>query len=182
VTEKAPKILLHPGATDRRRRWPSESFAALAVQLVVEDGAQVVIIGDQYEMSLAEQIVARTQYAAAGRVSSIAGHTSLAELIRMLLQASVLVANDSGLRHLAGALGIPTVGIYWCGNLINAGPLSRTQDRVQISWTTHCPVCACDAVTINPNSARCEHDVSFVAEIAVADVLEDLHALLSAKR
>jgi ADP-heptose:LPS heptosyltransferase len=154
----------------------------LAAQLVLEDGAQVVIIGDQYEMSVAEQVLAGTENAPAGRVSSIAGQTSLAELIKILLQASVLVANDSGLRHLAGALGIPTVGIYWCGNLINAGPLSRTQDRVQISWTTHCPVCACDAVTISPNSARCEHDVSFVTEIAVADVLEDVHALLSDKR
>jgi ADP-heptose:LPS heptosyltransferase len=174
-----PRILVHPGSTDPRRRWPTDSFAALAVQLVA-DGGEVVVIGDDSDVELAEQIVQRARSAGVSTgLLSVAGRTSLAELVPLLLEASVVVANDSGPRHLAAAVGTPTVGIYWCGNLLNAGPLSRAQHRVQISWTTHCPVCRQDVTRVGRNTERCEHDDSFVAEVEVAAVLADLRALLA---
>ena len=177
ATDSTPKVLVHPGATDPRRRWPWESFAALAVQLVKE-GAEVVLIGDQSDIELAGQILYRARSAGATTgLSDLTGQTSLADLIPLLLQASVVVANDSGPRHLAAAVGIPTVGIYWCGNLVNSGPLSRNHHRVQISWTTHCSVCRQDVTKVG--AQRCEHDDSRVSSVELDAVLADARALLS---
>jgi ADP-heptose:LPS heptosyltransferase len=95
-------------------------------------------------------------------------------------RADVVVANDSGPRHLAAAVGTATASIYWFGNLINAGPLDRGRHRVQLSWTTQCPVCGRDCTQVGWTSPRCEHDVSFVADVPTAPVLADAMELLSA--
>ena len=47
----------------------------------------------------------------------MAGRLDLGTLAALLARRSVLLANDSGPRHLAQALGTPTVGLYWAGNL-----------------------------------------------------------------
>jgi hypothetical protein len=43
-------------------------------------------------------------------------------------------------RHLAEALGTPTVGLFWCGNMIKAAPFGRAANRMLIGWTVRCPV------------------------------------------
>lgn len=167
-------VVLHPGATDPRRRWPAASFAALAGELAA-DGAEVVVVGDASEAALAAEIVAG---APASTARSTAGQGTLADLVALLLDADLVVANDSGPRHLAGALGVSTVGIYWFGNAVNAGALSRARHRLQLGWTTHCPVCDADATSLT--AARCPHDDSFVAAVPVAAVLADARSLLAA--
>ena len=173
---RPPTVVLHPGATDPRRRWPAAAFAALATDLA-RDGCTVVVVGDAAEAALAEQVVAGVAPEMAGRVRSTAGKASLAELVRLLLTASLVVANDSGPRHLAAAVGVPTVGIYWFGNALNAGAFSRGRHRLQLAWTTSCPVCGADATSLT--APRCAHDDSFVAEVPVAAVLADARALLA---
>ena len=173
----APRIVvLHPGATDPRRRWPTASFAALATALAA-DGAEVVVVGDASETALAAEILAGVPAALAARVHSTAGRSSMAQLVDLLLAAALVVANDSGPRHLAAALGTPTVGIYWFGNAVNAGALSRGRHRLQLAWTTACPVCGADATSLT--APRCPHDDSFVADVGVDAVLADARALLA---
>jgi ADP-heptose:LPS heptosyltransferase len=87
------------------------------------------------------------------------------------------VGNDSGVRHLAAAVGTPTVGIYWIANVITASPLGRTQDRVMMAWTTHCPACGRDCTRIDV--ARCEHHMSFVADISPDEVIDEIEQLLA---
>lgn len=171
-------VVLHPGATDPRRRWPTASFAGLATALAA-GGAEVVVVGDASEAVLAEEILARIPLDLAGRVRSTAGRGSLADLVALLLGASLVVANDSGPRHLAAAVGTPTVGIYWFGNALNAGALSRGRHRLQLAWTTHCPVCGADATSLT--AERCPHDDSFVAEVSLSAVLADARALLGTR-
>jgi ADP-heptose:LPS heptosyltransferase len=87
-----------------------------------------------------------------------------------------VLANDSGPRHLAEAVGTATVGIFWLGNALNAGSLGRAHHRVLLSWTTRCPVCGVDCT--REDVPRCEHDVSFVAGVPVADALREVVELL----
>jgi ADP-heptose:LPS heptosyltransferase len=166
-----PIAVLHPGATDPRRRWPEDRFAELAVRLVGE-GFRVVIVGDGADAAVANRI-ADVAGGASGAVVSLADRLSIPALIGVLASARVFVGNDSGPRHLAQAVGVPTVGIYWFGNLINAGPLGRERHRVQLGWTTVCPVCGRDATQVGWSAERCEHDVSFVADVPVDSVFED---------
>lgn len=168
-----PLVVIHPGATDPRRRWPVGRFAELAAACSA-DGFLVAVIGDASEQDLAEQIVEK---AASASVHSLAGDLDMAGLVGLLADAAVVVGNDSGPRHLAQALGIPTVGIFWAGNVINAGALGRSLHRVHASWVTACPTCGIDVTQVGWTAPRCPHNDSAVADIAVQDVYEDVRSL-----
>lgn len=165
-----PVVAIHPGATDPRRRWPAERFGEVAAACAA-DGCRVLVVGTADEQPLADDVVAA---AGSSRVTSVAGELSLGSLAALLEQCAVLLGNDSGPRHLAQALGTPTVGLYWVGNLINAGPLGRTQNRVHLSWLTHCPECGADVTQVGWTAARCAHDTSLLAGISAADVYRDV--------
>ncbi|MCE3293232.1 MAG: glycosyl transferase, partial [Arthrobacter sp.] len=175
------RVVIHPGATDPRRRWPAERFGAVA-RMAADDGFRVLVIGDHSEKELAEAVVEH----AVGRgapddapetrpqVESLAGQLGLGELAALLADCSVVVANDSGPRHLAQALGAPTVGVFWTGNAINAGPLGRSLHRIHLGWTTRCGVCGVDVTQVGWTAPRCPHDESTVEAVAPEAVYEDV--------
>ena len=96
---------------------------------------------------------------------NLCGKLTLEGLVGLLARAQVVISNDSGPLHLAIAVGTPTVGIYWCGNLILAGPLTRTLHRPAISWRLACPVCGLDCTRY-----ECRHRESFVSEVTTEEV------------
>lgn len=175
------RVVIHPGATDPRRRWPAERFGAVA-RMAADDGFRVLVIGDSSEKELAEAVVehavgrgaARNAPQARPQVESLAGQLGLGELAALLADCSVVVANDSGPRHLAQALGAPTVGVFWSGNAINAGPLGRSLHRIHLGWTTRCGVCGVDMTQVGWTAPRCPHDESTVEAVAPEAVYEDV--------
>ena len=194
-------LVVHPGATDPRRRWPAERFAAVA-RRAADDGFRVYVVGDSSEKELAETVVelaveqpstgqstaeqpsteqpgteespAGGSGAARPAIESLAGNLSLGELAALLADSAVVVANDSGPRHLAQALGTSTVGIYWAGNAINAAPLGRSKHRVRLGWVTRCPVCGVDVTQVGWTAPRCPHDESTVKAVEPSEVYEDV--------
>lgn len=170
-----PLVTLHPGATDPRRRWPADRFAELAAACTA-DGCQVVVVGDDSERPLAQQIV---QLAEPASVISLAGALDMGGLVAVLARSAVVVGNDSGPRHLAQALGIPTVGIFWAGNMINAAALGRSIHRLHASWVTACPVCGIDVTQVGWTAPRCAHDESLVAGVGVREVHDDVRNLVA---
>lgn len=165
-----PLAALHPGANDRRRRWPVEAFAAVADSLAAA-GAPVVLVGSDSDAKLTAAVCQAMRFPA----TDLAGRLSLGATVALLARCRVLVGNDSGPRHLAAAVGTATVGVFWCGNLIHAGPLTRGRHRVGVSFRTGCPVCGRDQ-----GLGRCPHDVSFVADVPVDDVRREALDLLAA--
>ncbi len=117
--------------------------------------------------------------AESGAVHSVAGEQDMPGLVALLADAAVVVGNDSGPRHLAQALGVPTVGIFWAGNVINAGALGRSLHRIHASWVTACPTCGIDVTQVGWTAPRCPHDDSVVAGIPVPDVYEDVRSLVA---
>ncbi|WP_169948489.1 glycosyltransferase family 9 protein [Microbispora sp. H11081] len=161
-------VALHPGARDPRRRWPARAFAEAADRL----GRPVVITGVEAEREVVEEVAAamrRPAFTAVGTLT-VGGLAALYE------RCDLVVSNDTGPRHLAAAVGTPTVGVYWSGNLINAGPLTRALHRPLVSWTARCPVCG--AGGHDPRAGRCPHDESWVAEVTVDAVVEQASDLL----
>ncbi len=164
----APIAVLHPGASDPRRRWPAERFAKVGDALA-RAGCLVVVVGIPEEQAEVDTVVQNM----AEPVQSMCGRLSLNGLAGLLARAALVVANDSGPRHLAEAVGTPTVGIFWCGNLINAGPAYRARHRPHLSWRIECPVCGQNTLH-NP----CQHQASFVDEVTVEEVTESAMDLL----
>ncbi|MEN3265664.1 glycosyltransferase family 9 protein [Pseudonocardia sp.] len=171
-----PWVAMHAGATDPRRRWPPECFAAVADALTAT-GARPVLVGSAADAGPSAAVAA----AAVGPVSDLTGRTDLGTLAAVLKRCAVVVANDSGPLHLARAAGAATVGLYWCGNAINAAPPTRTRHRPLLSWTVHCPECGADCSTAgHPHrpGEGCEHRPSFLDQIPVREVQEEVSDLL----
>jgi ADP-heptose:LPS heptosyltransferase len=163
-----PLVVMHAGATDPRRRWPPAAFAAVARRLAA-DGAEVAVVGAAEDRAHAERLLADVPGA-----TDLVERLDLVALAGLLAVADVVVANDSGPLHLARAVGAATVGIYWCGNLVNGGPAWRARHRPAISWRMQCPVCGLDC-----SLGRCPHDASFVADVPVDEVAASALDLLA---
>jgi ADP-heptose:LPS heptosyltransferase len=175
-----PVVVLHPGAMDGRRRWPVDRFAAVGDALV-DAGAAVVITGSADERTLAREVAVCMRRDAA----VLAGKLTLSGLIGVLERAALVVSNDTGPRHLAEAVGTATVSVYWCGNMINVGPLARTRHRTHISWRLVCPDCGAPSMTdmypARANGRACTHRSSWMTDVPVAEVLPDALELLAAE-
>jgi ADP-heptose:LPS heptosyltransferase len=167
-----PLVVLVPGAGDGRRRWPPEKFAALADRLA-DAGARVVVSGDVSDRPVVDAIVRL----AGSRSLEVCNTLSLGGLAGLLARCALVVGNDSGPLQLANAVGTATVGIYWCGNLITAGPITRRRHRPLLSWRLECPVCG-----VNCIYGTCDHRQSFVADVTVDEVWEQAADLLAQYR
>ncbi|CAA9313205.1 MAG: ADP-heptose--lipooligosaccharide heptosyltransferase II [uncultured Friedmanniella sp.] len=172
-----PTVVVHPGATDLRRHWPVERFAAV-VGALVADGVRVELVGDASEADLAEALLAAVD-APHGRLASRVGAQDLGALVGTLAAADVVLANDSGPRHVAAAVGTRTAGVFWVGNVVTAAPLGRSRHRIQVGFTPRCPVCDRDLTEPGWTAERCEHDPSIVADVDPVRVLADVRALLA---
>jgi ADP-heptose:LPS heptosyltransferase len=163
-----PLIALHPGASDTLRRWAPEKFAQVGDALAAQ-GARIVITGVKAEQAATAAVIASMQR----EVSDVTGQLSLNGLTGLLSRCQLVISNDTGPLHLAYALGTPCIGLYWAYNAWTAGEPLRTSHRPLISWRMNCPVCGRDNV-----SARCEHQVSFIDDIGVDEVMATSDTLL----
>ena len=157
---EGPLVALHPGAGDKRRRWPPEKFTIVGDTLA-EAGARVAVVGIEEDRALISGIVDAMEHEAL----DLCGRLSLGGLAGLLSRCEVVVSNDSGPLHLAGAVGAATVGIYWGPNFINAGPPTRIRHRPTLSWRSNCPLCG---ATLFDND--CGHTASVVADVPTEEV------------
>lgn len=172
-----PRVALHPGATDTRRRWPAGRFAEVARELVT-DGYEVLVTGTPAEREVVDRVVV----AAGVPVSPQVGTLSLGALAACYADCALVISNDTGPLHLAAAVGASTIGVYWVGNLINSGHLLRGRHRPIMSWTVACPVCGVDCTRgvypARPGDGECPHRDSFVADVPTVEVVDAARELL----
>jgi ADP-heptose:LPS heptosyltransferase len=162
LLEPGPFAVLHPGAGAVRRRWSPESFAAVGDALAAL-GMRVIVSGAGDERPIVEAVRGAMRAPAVDACDAL----SIGGLAGLLSSAEVVVSNDSGPLHLAAAVGAPTVGIYWVGNLINAAPLMRARHRPVASFRVTCSVCGAPNI-----DESCGHEASFVTDVPLAEVLE----------
>lgn len=149
------------------KEWPCERYAALIDLLAERYDAECVLIGAPAERRRVED-VAR----ASGNGALVAaGETSVGEALALLSLCDGFAGNDSGAMHMAGALGIPTVGIFGSTDAHRTGPLGpRTRilyDRIECS--------PCMARTCRFGHYDC---LKRIEVHDVASALEDLGALV----
>lgn len=173
--------ILQPGSTDPRRCWPAERFAALGDMLAAQ-GMQLAINGTPAEAALVQAVAGAMRHPAvvlAGTLQSPSPGASLdlGGLCGLLERAALVVSNDTGPLHLALALGVPSVGIFWLTNLLEGMPLRPSSLRAALSVRTRCPVCGQDNL-----AHRCAHDVSFVDEVSLDEVAGLARAALAEVR
>lgn len=100
--------VLHPGASSEARRWPADRWTAVA-SVEVDAGRRVVLTGSAGEAPLAAEVARR-----AGLPDSavLAGRTGLLELLAVVAASERVVCGDTGVAHVASALGTPSVVLF----------------------------------------------------------------------
>ncbi len=123
--QRGAYIVLAPGAEyGSAKRWPAIHFAELARGL----DRQVVLLGSAKEAALLEGIA---QAAQPGKCINLAGKTSLLDAFALIASAQCVVSNDSGLMHVAAALGAPQVALFGSSSPVHTPPLN---DKAQVLW------------------------------------------------
>ena len=164
---KKPFVVLHPGASDVQRRWAPDNFSIVG-NMIMNKGFHVYITATGEELAAAEKVYEgmREQGTLLYNTLSVNGLTALLE------EADLLISNDTGPLHVARSVNTPTIGIYWCGNIVTAGVVTAKKNRIAISWRYSCPLCGSDCMKedIHHPSGECKHDASFVDDVTVDEV------------
>jgi len=160
VTGTRPAVALAPGAVGPSKRWPGTSFAELASALSRQN-CDVWVIGGPSEAPLARII--RDQ---APEARDLTG-TALRNAILALAGATVAVSNDSGLLHVAAALGTPAIGIFGPTSPWHWAPLNPIAAAVQ--QTAEALACQpCHKPTCRMQHHRCMRNISASQVLEIA--------------
>jgi len=116
---------VHPGGRGTNRRWAPERFSEVADALV-ERGLQVVITGTTEEAPLARIM----EDSMRTKPVNVLGRTDLGALAALMEGARLLVANDTGVSHMAAAVRLPSVIVVTGSDPLRWGPLDRTRHRL----------------------------------------------------
>ncbi|OEJ28252.1 glycosyl transferase [Streptomyces agglomeratus] len=130
-TEVSPApgaVVVHPGADAAARRWPPERFAAVAGALH-RSGHEVVVTAGAGEGPLARHVAAEAGLAPEA-VQGGAGDVPFGRLAALVAGARCVVVGDTGLAHLATALGTPSVVLFGPVAPRLWGPPARPRHRV----------------------------------------------------
>ncbi len=103
LTPSTRIIAMHVGSGDAHKRWPLDNYRALAARIVAIPNTQVLLLSGP-----AENISTLTLPAHATHIADCA----LSDLAALLARCQLYIGNDSGITHLAAALGMPTVALF----------------------------------------------------------------------
>jgi ADP-heptose:LPS heptosyltransferase/GT2 family glycosyltransferase len=104
-----PLVCVHPGVGNPVRQWQPAGFAGL-IDLLAGEGLNTVLVGGPDEQGVAQEVMSRV--AAQENVVSLVGAVKLNELADVMQACVIFVGNNSGPKHLAASLGVPTIGIH----------------------------------------------------------------------
>ncbi|MDW5324857.1 glycosyltransferase family 9 protein [Plantactinospora sp. KLBMP9567] len=150
-----PRIGVHPGGQPHwNRRWPLDRYAELCVRLVADLGASLYLLGADGERAELAELRDRITAAVPAAVPHVEAGGALNRTANLVAGLDLLVGNDSGLAHLAAAVGTSTVVLY---GPTGTEPLwARVYPRHR-GVSLHYP---CQAIRHEPDQAagrRCAH-------------------------
>ena len=121
-------VVFAPGAEfGPAKRWPAAHFAALAKWLDLP----VVLLGSGKEAALCDEIALPANAVTPGRCLNLAGKTTLPQALALIAGSQHVVSNDSGLMHVAAALGVPQVAVFGSSSPLHTPPLN---DQAVVLW------------------------------------------------
>lgn len=123
--------VLVPGARWETKRWPAESFAAVASGLEIPS----LVVGGPADGAIADRVVSGS----GGMACSLAGKTDLRGLMEVMRRAAVVISNDSGPMHIAAGFGVPVIAVFGPTSPDRTGPYGT--GHVVIRSTVPCAPC-----------------------------------------
>jgi heptosyltransferase-2 len=165
IAGQRPVIGMAPGAAyGPAKRWYPERFAAVADRLNRKYSCPLLLFGSAGDRASTEAVQAAAQVS----FIDIAGRTSLNEAIAMIARCDLFVTNDSGLMHVAGALGVPTVAIFGSTNPVTTSPMGER--TVIVRRTVDCSPCL---------KQKCPTDFACMDLVSIDEVFDESIRLLA---
>jgi heptosyltransferase-2 len=168
-----PVIAFAPGAVGPSKRWPVAAYAELAQKLVPQ-GFDIWVLGSPNESPLAAEIVK-----AAGPAAHDLTSPELRNAILALKLARAAVSNDSGLLHVAAAIGTPSIGIFGPTSPWHWAPLNPLAATVETTIPLDCRPCHKPVCRLQHH--RCMRDIPARQVLeAVQKAMADVRPLANA--
>ena len=160
-------VAVHPGVGNVMRQWPAEHFASLIDLLVEQNAVNIVLIGGAEEAELAEEVLDQVMHREA--VVSLVGKTTLRQLPELLRACALYIGNNSGPKHIAAALGVPTIGLHsGVVDAIEWGPIGTR--AVALRRNMSCSPCYLARQEDCPRGFACMRGLEPIAVQEVAEV------------
>ena len=167
VGKNDPLIGLSPGTKyGSAKEWFPERYGELVDRISREMRARILILGSPGDRLVALQISQKAGPAAI----DLTGKTTLAQAIGLISRCRLFITNDSGLMHVASALGIPLVAIFGSTDPLRTGPLSKNS-RV-LYKSIPCAPCL---------KTECREDRKCMGLITVDEVYEEVKKIWDSK-
>ncbi|MBW1999489.1 MAG: lipopolysaccharide heptosyltransferase II [Deltaproteobacteria bacterium] len=144
------------------KRWPAERFAAVADRAAENWGARILIFGSKGEKDVCSRVKEHMEHEAI----DLCGKTTLGEAIGLIKACDFFLTNDSGLMHVAAALGVPLVAIFGSTNPRTTGP--RSQRAKVVTHNADCAPCL---------RKECPRDFHCMLDIGPEEVWENMETL-----
>lgn len=115
--------LIHPAAAFATKQWATENFARV-VEFLAERGYASIAIAAPHENAILENLSAEAS------VGIVTFDLSLPEVTALASRSQLFVGNDSGIAHIAAAVGTPSVVIFGSSNIAHWRPWNRAAAEV----------------------------------------------------
>ncbi|MFB0547044.1 MAG: glycosyltransferase family 9 protein, partial [Anaerolineae bacterium] len=141
-TVEGPLVAIHPGSGSYSlaRRWAPERFAQVADALVERHGARIVLVGKEGNG------VAEVASAMRAEALNLAERTTLKQLAALLKRCDLFIGADSGVMHLAAAVGTSIVAIFGPSNPRAWGPWTASGGQISVTVRADLPCSPCSYV------------------------------------
>jgi len=154
---------LSPGAIyGPAKRWPPERFATIGDWAIERWGAKVIVLGSQREQDICKSLSQTMKHTPV----DVCGRTTLGEAMALIKRCHFFVTNDSGLMHVAAALGRPMVAIFGSTDPDATGPINQKAKIVK--HDIECAPC------LEP---KCPLDFHCMLEIEPSEVWHEMEIL-----
>ncbi len=167
---KEPHIVgLCPGAEfGPAKKWPEENYAQVA-NAIAKQGRQVWLFGSEKDKATCDKILSLVNEQYQHKITVLAGETSLIEAVDLIACCETIVANDSGLMHVAAAVNCNVVAIYGSTSPNYTPP--NTDKKVMLNTNIECRPCF---------KRECQYGhLKCLTEISAQRVLEAIESLSS---
>ena len=147
-----PVVAIHPGAGNVTKQWPVAHFRALIGLLLARGDVSVILIGGKDDAETAAGMVA--DIGRPDRAVSVAGEVALRDLPRLLAACALYIGNDSGPKHIAAAMGVPTIGVH--SGVVDPGEWAPMGERaVALYRNMSCAPCYLSKAEDCPRGLAC---------------------------
>jgi ADP-heptose:LPS heptosyltransferase len=137
VDSSKPLIAIHPGSGSRQKCWPVERFAGLMSRLSRYMDAQFLVLSGPADDKIIEELHLKI-----GDTFITANQLPLPHLAAIIAKCRLFIGNDSGITHLAAAVGTPTIALFGPTDPQIWGPRG---EKVTILYKKHpCSPCPLD--------------------------------------